>query len=1296
MNLLNTHPTKITLFYCYFLHQIQQDNKHLQERLNIMNTQNTYSPRTTHFAYCVSTALALLSTPLASAGTTPTEHPALSTFSTTPLHFKSTNHSLAKPNVMLLMDDSNTMHQREFEGIARKPGTETEISADGNYYEWIGADNSGKKGEGKCSKWLPEIVDVVNPNYIVKNVKVPANTWCVTEDYTGDLGKDWIERKNFGSGDIKAVALQKTLTKLINKPKSKNYYWGLMTINNPQDDTAVFLNDLTDKHKNKMIKAIDKMFKMDNDGYIQIENDGDTRTTQAYYNAVLGFKNGSEHKTGLIDQIKYRCQPNHIILLSDGKPSNINPIEYDGSEDSDNSYPDNYRARLKKCLAENKDFKACFGKPDSAQTYKKPPISYEEWQYCDEESNEQGLCNYNRDYGLAFLSSRFANMDLKVVEKKAPKKYRLDDEKISWDADPKKPESQIFDKQTVITHTIAFGYEATEVPSSDYIRKYLENGAVYGGGKFEKAKDAQALEKAFENILTQVVPFKGYTAVAPAVVNTDITGIAATASLNSGSWSSQLHFARLNAQGELQKYQEDVKDSAGNIIHKKGDLLAPQQAAFPNLSDTVKENRRVLLTHSNGTTTFFDGKKAGIDNKSVDIESKNDKEWQNTYIPWLTRYSSITDQEIDTKALASDNPYLRYRVRANNQNTPERHMGDILGAPVLAIGKRMYIGDIADSTQKNAIKDYKYEYLVTAANDGMLHIFTAQKPNDNINTGITDITSAQFKPYALRASYIPGGIARKDSKDTILHNLKWQMDPDYGKKDGAFAKERHIYLLNGGIASRTTDDRNEGIDNKKEQRQTFIVANAGQGGKGAFALNIGGLNRQSGEKVGVDAGLDTLTSNLPLWMKSANGLGYTISTPGIGRVATTWNNGTAKLNKDVHYAAFIANGIDGEDSTSALYVYDALGQDVGTDNIPTSRYRTGELIKKLSVSAGGTNASEKGKGLSSPTPVDIDRDGVVDVVYAGDYTGNMYRFDLRGSPENWQVFRIYQGDKTKPILAAPSVKQVKNSNEYVVMFGTGSDIYDSDLTDDSQQAFYGIYDDLNKRNSTEIVAATEENLLAQTLSLDANNTNVRQISNNPFNRSLHKGWYIKLINKGMKGLGERVMTKASVLGETVFFTTRTYISDSDNSNNNVCSAGVSSGHSWLMGVNADNGGKLTHNNTRFVQNGKIITHAGLKYSGILSELNHSFGSQTDKESFNNEHAGYGKKALALNNEVSSSGYSDKLGKENNTIPRKLLCGKQEGANALFYTASDTGFGKIDVQLVDCPTNARRLSWREIF
>jgi type IV pilus assembly protein PilY1 len=125
--------------------------------------------------------------------------------------------------------------------------------------------------------------------------------------------------------------------------------------------------------------------------------------------------------------------------------------------------------------------------------------------------------------------------------------------------------------------------------------------------------------------------------------------------------------------------------------------------------------------------------------------------------------------------------------------------------------------------------------------------------------------------------------------------------------------------------------------------------------------------------------------------------------------------------------------------------------------------------------------------------VDIDNDDRVDFVYAGDLTGNMWKFDLRDpEPENWGVIygtdagnpakvdknnqsvaRIDYNDVNgngerddpkplinvgRPITTAPDVAYHCEEHGYIVVFGTGKFLGGNDVSDRSQQGIFGIWD----------------------------------------------------------------------------------------------------------------------------------------------------------------------------------------------------------------------------------------------
>ncbi|ENW5462068.1 pilus assembly/adherence protein PilC, partial [Neisseria gonorrhoeae] len=271
-------------------------------------------------------------------------------------------------------------------------------------------------------------------------------------------------------------------------------------------------------------------------------------------------------------------------------------------------------------------------------------------------------------------------------------------------------------------------------------------------------------------------------------------------------------------------------------------------------------------------------------------------------------------------------------------------------------------------------------YLATAANDGMVHIFKKNGGSDE-------------RSYNLKLSYIPGTMPRKDiqsQESTLAKELR------------AFAEKGYVgdrYGVDGGFVLRQV--------NLNGQDRVFMFGAMGLGGRGAYALDLSKIN---GNYPAAAPLFDVKDGDNNGKNRVEVKLGYTVGTPQIGKT----QNGT--------YSAFLASGyaakkIDDSTNKTALYVYD-LKDTLGTP------------IAKIEAPGG------KG-GLSSPTLVDKDLDGTVDIAYAGDRGGNMYRFDLSNSdPNKWSAKAIFEG--TKPITSAPAVSRLKDKR--VVIFGTGSDL----------------------------------------------------------------------------------------------------------------------------------------------------------------------------------------------------------------------------------------------------------------
>ncbi|RQK62191.1 PilC family type IV pilus tip adhesin [Neisseria meningitidis] len=462
-------------------------------------------------------------------------------------------------------------------------------------------------------------------------------------------------------------------------------------------------------------------------------------------------------------------------------------------------------------------------------------------------------------------------------------------------------------------------------------------------------------------------------------------------------------------------------------------------------------------------------------------------------------FGIVKDLGVDPDASEWKKVLLPWTVRASNDDNQFKTINQQLNQQKIQYSQRYRIRDNGNRDLGDIVNSPIVavgEYLATSANDGMVHIFKKNGGGDDRN-------------YSLKLSYIPGTMPRKDiqSQDSTL-----------AKELRTFAEKGYVgdrYGVDGGFVLRQ-------VNNLNGQDRVFMFGAMGFGGRGAYALDL----------TKADGSDPTAVSLFDVKNDDKKKLGYTVGTPQIG-----------KTHND-KYAAFLASGyaikdIDDQQNKTALYVYDLENN--------------GNLIRKIEVTGG------KG-GLSSPTLVDKDLDGTVDIAYAGDRSGKMYRFDLSSqSPDQWTVRAIFEG--TKPITSAPAISQLKDKR--VVIFGTGSDLSEEDVDNMEEQYIYGIFDDDTATTGTVNFSGSGGGLLEQVLSRDNDNKTLFLTDYKRSDGSGSKGWVVKLKD------GQRVTVKPTVVLRTAFVTIHKY------TGTDKCGAETA-----ILGINTADGGKLTKKSAR--------------------------------------------------------------------------------------------------------------------
>ncbi|MBT0964000.1 pilus assembly protein [Denitromonas iodatirespirans] len=394
--------------------------------------------------------------------------------------------------------------------------------------------------------------------------------------------------------------------------------------------------------------------------------------------------------------------------------------------------------------------------------------------------------------------------------------------------------------------------------------------------------------------------------------------------------------------------------------------------------------------------------------------------------------------------------------------------------------------------------------------------------NDGIFRGLDGATGSEL------FGYVP---------NSIIPNLADLADPDY----------THRYYVDG--SPRLADALVGG------NWKTVVISSTGAGGKGYFALMLDNVLDKATRKL--------QTSDI-LWEVSNTTtfdgttfpyaeLGHAIGQAAIGRTESG------------QWVAIVGNGYNSTSQTARLIVIEL---------------DTGKKLLELDTQVGSAATPN---GLATPLAIDADQNGSIDLVYAGDIQGNLWKFDFTSKTQNnWTIafagkplFKAQDANNNaQPITTKPTAGFHPDGG-LMLYFGTGKYFETGDNTDTSLQSLYGVRDECGLGTTgsgcnsgiTASAKVLRANLLQQTIdyqgqqSFNGNSWEIRQFSQNQVNTT-HKGFYVDLVYQATFN-GERVLATPILWSDRVIFITA--IPDND-----VCAGG---GDSWIIELAPYSGGR---------------------------------------------------------------------------------------------------------------------------
>ena len=664
----------------------------------------------------------------------------------------------------------------------------------------------------------------------------------------------------------------------------------------------------------------------------------------------------------------------------------------------------------------------------------------------------------------------------------------------------------------------------------------LWHTAVNSRGQYFSARNPTTLSTALSSILNSIA--SATSSAAAVAVNSGTVSSSSfvyQSSFNSGNWGGQIFAYPINPDGSV----------SSTFGWEAGQKLALKNFAARN-----------IFTYKTATAT---ASRKGIPFAwpgSGSAAAPAD-ELEAAQINWLNYNPVSATADSPSQAQARLN-YLRgdasnegalgnmYRARfracsyvgastvpvACPAGTNTGALGDTVDSAPLYVGRPPFAYTDPTYTTFRTTYASRTPMVYVGSNDGMLHGF-------NATTGTVTKGTEEF-------AYIPG---------SVYPNLSRLTSPSYS----------HRYFVDGDPIAGDVDfnaPSSTPPGTGAADWRTVLVSTLRKGGQGVFALDITDPTKFS-QSV-------TNAASLALWEftdADDKDLGYTFSQPTIVKMA------------DGRWAAIIGNGYnnteaDGNQSTTGDAVLYILFIKAGVSGWTTS----GNFIK-IDTGVGITGTNTTPNGLATPTAVDVDNDGKVDFIYAGDLRGNLWKFDVTSTnPSQWSsasnrkiLYTAKDGlGNLQPITSRPTVgTHPTGLAGYMVYFGTGKYLETTDATSSgaTTQTFYGIWDDIN--NLSGVASPTRSNLLQQTIVLTPTlgGSDYRVISNNtmvwrastPAPSPSYVGWYLDLPTTG-----ERQVTNPVLHGGRVIFTT--VIPSSDPCNNG--------GEGWLMELSTTNGGRL--------------------------------------------------------------------------------------------------------------------------
>lgn len=503
-------------------------------------------------------------------------------------------------------------------------------------------------------------------------------------------------------------------------------------------------------------------------------------------------------------------------------------------------------------------------------------------------------------------------------------------------------------KQTVTSHFVGF---AVDLP-------LLQKSAAAGGGSYYTSSNVSGLTDALKSIIVDITA-ENTSFAAPSV---------AVSAFNNLGYRNDLYYALFRPAegarwpGNVKRYKLG-KDASGNplIVDKNGNAAIDDATGF--FSDSSSSFW--------STTDGKDVAKGGVAAQLLNPDTRNVLTWTSadrtpTAAEGVTGSAALV--ALNTANVSADpgllgaadatelGTFVNWARGKNTDNSPRLAIGDVLhNEPKLVA----YTTDEdlvrVQAASEGTATSPEQLYMFFGDNEGFIH---AINPNNG----------------AEKFAFIPKELLKNPGD--YLKNAKGSVNKKYGI-DGQINLWTEYSALNAGTKTRSLN-------------KAYLYAGMRRGGSNYYALDV--LNIDSPQLKWIIKGPEQTPAS---GNYSNETTGFTPGYAKLGRTFSAPKLAKLKVNGTETKVLIFTGGYDLDQDTVGSNV--PKNDDIG-NSLFVADAETGKLIWHASNSGAQLNISTMTNSMpADPTLVDINGDGLVDIVYASDLRGQVFRFDFNSA-----------------------------------------------------------------------------------------------------------------------------------------------------------------------------------------------------------------------------------------------------------------------------------------------------------